>query len=250
MKAPPAFPTWAALGLVSLCFAPVSSAQLFHIVSKDSTNGFGTTDSWNNTEVALNAKFDFSVIGSVGTLKLTLTNLAGTAKSTWGDGTGNYTSGILTQFGFDTPTGLTMVSGSYSQQLAAGNGSEPNGISFNLDIPQTIGAWSFDFGGDATSNAKGLSGGYSAIFTFKFTGNATALSKFNSAGFFANNGTDADMGFRFDDVGSSCYDTWDKLAYWVKDNPPIPEPSTYGLMGTAALAGVIAVKRRRVAQKS
>jgi hypothetical protein len=257
MKAFPAL-LQAVVGLFSLSVSTPASAQLFHIVSKDSLNPWGTTDSWNNSGVAVNAKFEFSVSPTVGTLKLTLTNLAGTAKSIWGEGAGNYTSGILTQFAFDIPSNLKLISGStrFTEALAPGNGGETGGIDFELDVPQTIGAWSYDFGADSVSEAKGLAGGFSAIFTFKFTGTTTAntpaaLANFNTGNFFKTNGSasnDPDMGFRFENVGPGCDDDFDKFAYWVNDNPPIPEPSTYGLMGAGALVGAIIVKRRRAAR--
>lgn len=238
----------AVAGLFALCLAPRASAQLFHIVSKDTFPG---VDSWNNTGIALNAKFEFNYGGTTGLLRLTLTNLGGTARPV-AEGGGTYISGSLTQFGFDTPTGLSLVSGSYSQALASGSGSEPSGINFVLDVGQTIGAWNFDFGADSSTIPKGLSGGYSAIFNFKFTGSASALSKFNAAGFFANNGTDADMGFRFDNIQPDCPVDYDKLAFWVDDTPnaPIPEPSTYGILGAAALFGMIGFKRYRTARKA
>lgn len=247
MKAFPALRCWAVAALITLCFAPHSPAQLFHIVSKDSFPG---VDSWNNTGVAVNAKFEFNYGGTVGLLRLTLTNLGGTARPL-SEGGGTYTSGILTQFGFDRSTGLSLVSGSYSQALASGSGSEPSGINFVLDVGQDIGSWNFDFGADSSSEVKGLSGGYSAVFNFKFTGTASALSKFNSAGFFANNGTDSDMGFRFDNVGPGCDSDYDKFAFWVDDtsNTPIPEPSTYGMMAAGLLLGVVGFKRYRAARK-
>jgi hypothetical protein len=259
MKALPALLT-AVVGLTFLSLAPNASAQLFHIVSKDSSNPWGTTDSWNNTGVAVNAKFEFSVAASIGTLKLTLTNLAGTAKSIWGDGSGNYMSGILTQFGFDLPANLSLIAGSgqYAETLTPLPSTEPSGINFVLDVSQDIGSWNFDFGADATSGSdvssdtKGLSGGYSAIFTFKFTGSSSALANFNSSNFFKKNGsgaTDPDMGFRFDSVGPGCDDVYDKFAYWVNDNPPIPEPSTYGAVAAGLLFGVIGFRRFRTARK-
>jgi hypothetical protein len=76
MKAFPALRSLAVAGLFCLGFAPTSSAQLFHIVGKDSFEG---VDSWNNSSVALNARYEFNYGGTTGLLRLTLTNLGGTA---------------------------------------------------------------------------------------------------------------------------------------------------------------------------
>ncbi|MEO6567805.1 MAG: hypothetical protein ABIO94_03505, partial [Opitutaceae bacterium] len=174
-----------------------ASAQLsYHVVDKDSTS----VDSGNNLGVAIDATFNFSVTAGVGTLQLTLKNLAGTAKLP-ADGVGNYTSGILTGFGFDGPVGANYIAGSFAQTLAFGSGSEPGGINFKLETPytETNPVGNFDFGAASAAPAphNGLEGGYTAIFTLKFDGN---LSWFNPAGFFSHNGSDADFGFRYQSI--------------------------------------------------
>jgi len=247
MKAFPALRLLALVGLSSLCFAPQASAQLFDIVANDSFDG---VDAWNNTGIAIDARFQFNY-GSPGVLRLTLKNLGGTARPA-GEGGGTYANGILTQFAFDRPSGLTYVNSSYTQVLAPGSGSEPSSINFALDIGHDIGSWNFDVGAEATSLAKGLSGGFEAVFTFKFSGSASAMANFNEAKFFSNNGSDADMGFKFESMGKK-HDSFEKVGYWVNDcppeSPPIPEPSTYGAMAVALLFGVIGFKRHRVACK-
>ena len=251
MKAFPALRFSAVAALATLCFAPKSSAQLFHVVGKDSFPGVDTTE---NTGVAINARFQFNYGGTAGLLRLTLTNLSGTPRSVYGDGSGNYTSGILTGFGFDAPSGMNYVAGSFTQALAPGSLGEPNGINFVLDIGYGLnGLANFDIGAASASPApkKGLSGGgYEAVFTLKFSGN---LTYFNETGFFSHNGDDADMGFRFQSVGPTGSKS-DKVAYWVDDcdpteNAPIPEPSTYGAMAAGLLMGVIGFRRYRQGRK-
>lgn len=239
MKAFPALRSVLPLALILLS-STTASAQLFHIVGNNSFPGVDTTE---DTGVAINANFEFNYGGSAGLLRLTLTNLSGTARPAV-EGGGFYTNGILTGFGFDTPTGMSYVAGSFTQALSAASIAEPNGITFNRNNGFSLnGLANFDQGATAAvpRPEEGLSGGYEAVFTFKFSGN---LTNFNSAGFFSNNGSDADMGFRFQSVGRRGEDS-DKVAFWVNDNPPIPEPSTYGLVGTALLLGVTFARRVR-----
>jgi len=246
MKAFPALRAATFVGLISLSFATSASAQLFHIVGKDSFPGVDTTE---NTGVAINARFQFNYGGTAGLLRLTLTNLSGTPRPL-AEGGGNYTAGILTGFGFDAPSGMSYVNNSFTQVLGAGSGSEPFGINFAVDVGYDLsGLASFDIGAAGTSPSpkSGLSGGYEAVFTFKFTGN---LTNFNESNFFSHNGSDADMGFRFQSVGPSGSKS-DKVAYWVNDCdiPPIPEPSTYGAMAAGLLLGVVGWKRYRQSVK-
>lgn len=235
MKAFPAlqFLAFVSLGLWGI--TPASAQLFYHVVDKDSAS----VDSGNNLGVAIDATFNFSINSGVGTLQLTLKNLAGTAKLP-ADGVGNYTRGILTGFGFDAPVGANYIAGSFAQTLAFGSGSEPGGINFKLETPytQTNPVGNFDFGAASSAPAphNGLAGGYTAIFTFKFNGD---LTWFNPGGFFSHNGSDADFGFRYQSIpwgeGS------DKFVYY--DNPPIPEPSTYGCVAAAFLVGVVSYRR-------
>jgi hypothetical protein len=245
MKAIPALRLVLCTGLITLSCATKTSAQLFHIVASNSFAGATTTD---NSGVAINALFEFNYASTPGLLRLTLTNLSGTARPA-GEGGGLYTSGVLTGFGFDAPTGLTYVAGSFTETLVNGNPGnllEPSGINFAPANPFTMPPLgTLDFGAEAESpggvNNNGLTGGYEAIFTFQFTG---TLTNFNSVGFFSNNGSDADLGFRFQTVGGQSGQS-EKVAFTINDNPPIPEPSTYGCMAAALLMGIVGVKRVR-----
>jgi PEP-CTERM motif len=242
MKAFPALRLLACASLFSFVGVTTSSAQLYyHVVDLDSAPG---VDSGNNLGVAIDATFTFSINAGVGTLQLKLKNLAGTAKASYGEGAGNYTGGILTGFGFDGPMGATYIAGSFAQALSASSLLEPGGIDFVPTIPytETNPVGNFDFGAASSAPAphNGLAGGYEAVFTFKFNGD---LTYFTPGGFFSHNGTDADFGFRFQSIPVG--EGSDKFVYYVDDNPPIPEPSTYGLLGAGILIAIVGRKRVR-----
>lgn len=235
MKAFPALRLLACASLFSFVGTTKSSAQLFfHVVDVDSAY----VDSGSNLGVAINATFNFSINAGIGTLKVTLTNLAGTPKAPWGDGAGNYTAGILTGFGFDAPPvgvgGLTYL----------GFTDDPStSINFLGITPytETNPVGTFDFGAVAANPApgNGLLSGQTATFKFKFGGN---LANFTQDKFFKNNGTDSDFGFRYQAVGTNGSGS-DKFVYYIDDCPPIPEPSTYGMAAAGVLISLVGAKR-------
>ncbi|MEO7413247.1 MAG: PEP-CTERM sorting domain-containing protein [Opitutaceae bacterium] len=247
MKAFPALRLLACASLFSLFSVTKTSAQLFyHVVDLDS----GSVDSGNNLGVAVDITFNFNPFGSpAGTLEVIIVNRAGTAKNA-GEGGGNYTTGILTGFGFDLPGTsplfdvpvLTYKAGTFENRST----NDPDGIDFVPSIPyvETNPEGTFDFGAASTPPpiANGLAAGKTATFWLQLEGSAANFTNyFNTGGFFASNGSDADFGFRFQaipgNVGS------DKFVYY--DNPPIPEPSTYGIVATGLLVGIVGFKRAR-----
>jgi hypothetical protein len=225
-----------------------SSADLFYkVVDQDSAH----VDSNNNLGVAASINFHFSYTsGTIGTLTLTLTNLAGTEKSP-GSGT-FYTTGVLTGFGFDLPGTVatpdipkfTYVNSSF--HLTATNDPVVN-FAPSIPFDETNPQGTFDFGASSTTPQpidKAIQAGKYATFTMQFSGTAANLAaSFNDNNFFKTNGTDADFGFRFQSVGANGSGS-DKFVYY-EGTPPIPEPSTYGVMAAAGLLGIIGVKRFR-----
>jgi hypothetical protein len=248
MKALPALRLLAVASLISFVGATKASAQLFyHVYDFDSAH----VDSNNNLGVAVDIKFDFNVVdASHGTLTLTIFNLAGQSKTDPlhfhpEDGLGNYTTGILTGFGFDLPGNLVFA-GFFNNSST----TDPNGVFFAPVTPpydETSPQGDFDFGASTTSPKpieKGIAGGESAVFEIKFTGD---MATYFNASFFENNaGSDADFGFRFQAIPGNIGS--DKFVYY--ENPPIPEPSTYGIFAAVLLVGMITGKRVRAQKKA
>ncbi|MEO6567806.1 MAG: hypothetical protein ABIO94_03510 [Opitutaceae bacterium] len=242
MKAFPALRALACASILSIVGVTKSSAQLFfHVVDVTA----GNVVSGSNLGVAIDATFEFNYSG-LGSLRLTLTNRAGTAKNA-GEGGGFYTTGILTSFGFDLPGSFatpdvpvvtyTPGPGSFTQTSLV----DPINFAVVQPYSETNPVGTFDIGAEASSPApdNGLAAGATAVFTFQFGGD---LTNFSQANFFGSNGSDSDFGFRFQAVGTNGSGS-DKFVYY--DNPPIPEPSTYGLVAASALIGLVGVKRYR-----
>jgi hypothetical protein len=236
------------------------TASTFEVVFKsvNSTNSLGKVAANENTGAGARLFFDFN--STLGTLTVDVTNYSGyTYNST------SLSPGTLMGFGFElNPQNLTLTN--FTQSLMAGLnvsgvvGAEPGGINFSAVTNYSIaGLASVDIGADATGQGQGgnpdngLAGGFGARFVFTFSGVDTA--KFNPDDFwFTNPTTTADMIFRFQATGTDRKGS-DKTALYFGGNgggegegDPVPEPSTYGLIGALILIGLIA-KRRFAARK-
>jgi hypothetical protein len=220
-------------------FAQVyTSSRSFTVIGLDSAN----TNTADNSGVAVKALFEFDQ--TLGYLRITIDNLSGT---------GSYTDGVLQGFGFDGTAGLTYVANSFAvESVTAG---EPGGVNYTIGLGYSFSGLgtdgNFDFGaGTAGANGNGggspddgLAGGYSAAFRFQFSGD---LSNFNAGSFFGANGDDADFGFRFQGVTRV---NSEKIVYFATDEaPPVPEPSTYGMIGALALLAIVGWRKLRVHQ--
>lgn len=198
---------------------------------------------------------------------------------------GNTQVGTITGFGFNTPwaigsqssdsPGSVAVSAKWTAVNSGHSGvptSFPVGSSqinsaddfWNEATPYTLNpSYSNDYGVTAATPNTGIEYGEKATFVFKFSQDITVA---NFAGFFDNSASttnDYDFSVRWQEVGKKsvygthgddCADGSDKGGIDLRsfsngDLPPTPEPSTYGLMGAAALMG-IAAHRRHKAKKA
>jgi uncharacterized repeat protein (TIGR02543 family) len=186
--------------------------------------------------------------------------------------------GTLISFGFNTPNGwLPMTAGDVNfkakwTQVNAGHTGLPT-VNWSSDdfweehTPYDLSPNSFDQdygistpgGGTSGSGALGVQYGEKATFAFAFTDDVTLA---NIAGFFDKTAPGAyDFSVRWQQVstkgtyldaceeGLSAKGGIDLAFSFDADLPPTPEPSTYGLMGAAALMGLVA-RRRALAKKT
>lgn len=217
--------------------------------------GFFKTGS-GGTAVGGKVEFWQNSAGSkTGTLKLYVSNFSDYKKYT--NVLTGYEDAVLTGFGFNVGTGFTYKSSSFTQAITgpiAGweTASEPNGITFTRSSNFTAGGELFEQGAFASNPVlqEGLSGGYSALFTFQFTASTASFltSNFNANKFFGDADL-KDLYFKFQEVSSGgCAGTnTDEIyvGFPSGDIPPTPEPSTYGMIGAALLVGLVAHRKYR-----
>jgi hypothetical protein len=179
--------------------------------------------------------------------------------------------GTITGIGFNTPFAIASQSGDNpgTVQFKAKwtTGSAPSlatnvwssddywseSTPFNLEP-----SYNNDYGVTAPNPNYGIEYGEKATFYFKFSQD---INEGNVAGFFSNNNSTTnkyDFSVRWQEVDTkynylnNCFDgpQSDKgginLTFTADgDLPPTPEPSTYGLMGAAALLGLVAHRRMK-----
>ncbi len=197
---------------------------------------------------------------------------------------GNTQVGTLTGFGFNTPwavanqsgdnPGSVTVAAKWTQKNSGHSGvptAFPVGTTairsaddfWSEETPYSLNPiFSNDYGVKAGTPNTGIEYGEKATFRFKFNQDITVA---NFAGFFDNGPTTTnkfDFSVRWQEVGKKsdyglhgdeCADGSDKggidlISFSEGDLPATPEPSTYGLMGAAALLGLVAHRRRKAAK--
>ncbi len=226
------------------------------------------------------ARLSFNFDAAAQTLRIDVTNLSGGWR-TVGAGAAQqlvrFGTGTLTGFGFETnPDNL------WANRFAAWTnpafnapgiwGSDAINFVLNQNYELNGGGsdhpYYMDLGTSSSGNVHaGLASGYGASFRFRFTSTTSGFdaATFNPYDFFFRD-TDADpwdMSFRFQQTSglpatyfSGCYNPCDNpcgnegsdkvaVAFHLEEDLQVPEPSTYGLLGAAALLGLVVTRRLR-----
>jgi hypothetical protein len=188
--------------------------------------------------------------------------------------------GTVTGFGFNTPFSSALLGASDSAVLYASKWTAINAGHTGLPTTIPVGgptnttddfwreevpfdlepAYDNDYGVKAQTPNIGIEYGEKATFVFKFN-NTMDITAGNFAGFFNNSAAttnDFDFTVRWQEVGKKsdyglhgeCAEGSDKgginlLPFSDGELPATPEPSTYGLMGAAALLGLVAHRRHK-----
>ncbi len=194
----------------------------------------------SSTTYGVKSRFVFTVDPATNKLKVEIDNtIAGK----------NGFTGTITSFGFNTPFTNEQLGGSgsnvtFTQRLngilVSGDNKwtkfDPYGISQNGGMYSQdfgVGAGNVPEGGNAN---KGIKFGDTAKFVFNFPDFSSATGFFNSA---------HNLSVRWQEVENNACNNFSDVGWSIEECPPVPEPSTYGLIGAGALVG-LALWRRRV----
>ena len=243
------------LSLILAASATLSSAQL---VSKS----FDVTGVSN----AVKAHFDLWINLSNDTLVVNIDNTLNVAKV-----------GTITGIGFNTPFAIASQAGdnpgtvafkamwTTGSALNLANNTWSSDDYWDESTPYALSPYySEDYGVSKSNPNYGIEYGEKATFYFKFSQD---INLSNIAGFFDDKSSTAnpfDFTVRWQEVDTkynyvnNCSDgnLSDKggidLGFSPQgDIPPTPEPSTYGLIGGAAMVGLVLIRRRQIkAQKT
>lgn len=208
-----------------------------------------------DTGVAVHGYIEFwKDSATTGTIKLYVENLS--VYQLLDSSLSGFENGIITGFGFDLGSGFTWDTSFTEMNPAlaiAGWATGTDAINFAPEQPFFNSGVSMDIGGDSETpiTANGIAGGYWSVFSFGFTTAGDIDATFN-ADYFFDDADGEDLFFRFQAVSSNgvgtansdkVYITWDDGGGGF-DNP-VPEPSTYGLIGAMALLALVIVRARK-----
>ncbi|HEX2101719.1 MAG TPA: PEP-CTERM sorting domain-containing protein, partial [Candidatus Synoicihabitans sp.] len=209
------------------------------------------------------ARFNLTFNSSLRTLTVNVTNLSdnndsGTRTVQVGPNNTNvgFHAGALLGFGFEVnPNSLVLDRSGYDRSTGVANSAYnlPGVSGADSNVPNSFydplnfghaPAYNVDVGvyWDGSSSDR-LDAGKGATYVFRFESTNFNSAIFNPSLFWSSNASNqVDFSVVFNSTENKA--DWDKVAI-AFPLMPIPEPSTYGLIGAGVLLGVAVLRRRR-----